>query len=313
MSLDRSALSFLARSRASGVSLAQPATIGRQGMVVSAADIRHALVVAGADPTGASSCAGQWLDPFLECLGAQRIVSVDASDYEGASVVHDLNLPIPADMEGKFSAVIDVGSLEHIFDFPVAIRNLMRMVEVGGHLILVMPTNNEPGHGFYQFSPELLFRVLSPRYGFEVEEMLIRELGRPFGRWHRVADPEVVGQRAQFRSRAVTYLFIRARRTGSIPDFHPPPQQSDYSAAWKARKFGEVARPGSVDVLASLGQRVSSRATEVPWLSRPLGWSLAWARQIRMFHRVRYTRLPSHFSRVRGFRGDRRRGTSQRP
>ena len=55
--------------------------------------------------------------------------------------------------------VIDGGLLEHVFDFPTAIRNCMRMVRQGGHLILNLPVNNFPGHGFYRFSPELVFRV----------------------------------------------------------------------------------------------------------------------------------------------------------
>ncbi len=194
--------------------------------------------------------------------------------------------------------MLDVGSLEHVFDFPCAIRNLMRMVEIGGHLILVTPTNNEAGHGFYQFSPELLFRVLSSRFGFEVEEMLIKELGRPRARWYRVSDPELLRCRAQFRSRNVTYLYVRARRVGAVTNFAPPPQQSDYAAAWEVSHFPDTARPANRAPATSPARQILSRCTANRIVYYLLSRPIAWARQQRMFHRVPYTRLPSHFMKL---------------
>ena len=54
-----------------------------------------------------------------------------------------------------------------IFNFPVAIRNLMRMAKVGGQVFLTTPANNFCGHGFYQFSPELAYRIFALENGFE--------------------------------------------------------------------------------------------------------------------------------------------------
>jgi len=121
---------------------------------------------------------GGWADGLFRHLGAKELVSIDASGWEGATVVHDLNRPVPPDLLDRFTVVIDSGTLEHVFDFPTAIRNCMQMVRVGGHLLLMTPSNNEAGHGFYQFSPELLFRALSPAYGYSVVEMLLLEPGR---------------------------------------------------------------------------------------------------------------------------------------
>ena len=86
---------------------------------------------------------------------------MDASSFEGATVVHDLNLPITEALKGRFDVVCDAGTIEHVMNFPTAIRNCMEMVRVGGHLILGTPANNFFGHGFYQFSPELWFRLFS--------------------------------------------------------------------------------------------------------------------------------------------------------
>ena len=63
---------------------------------------------------------------------------------------------MPPALRERFSVVIDGGLLEHVFDFPTAIRNCMRMVRQGGHLILNLPVNNFPGHGFYKFGPGLV-------------------------------------------------------------------------------------------------------------------------------------------------------------
>jgi hypothetical protein len=300
MSVDRNALMFLARAKANGVSFARPATIGRQGLAASSAEVRHAMSLAGvgSHPDEGAERPALWLDSVLEAFGAEEVVSVDASDYEGASYVHDLNCPVPMDLEAKFTVVIDVGTLEHVFDFPTAIRNLMRMVQVGGMLILVTPTNNEAGHGFYQFSPELLFRVLNRSHGFEVEDMLLRELGRPLAHWYRVCDPDAVGRRAQFRSRYPSYLFVRARRIGDVPEFAPPPQQSDYAAAWTAGTFPETAQPTRRLALASIGSFVAHTCNSGGAFSRVLSRPIGWARQQRMFQRIGYGRLHSHFLRL---------------
>jgi len=182
---------------------------------------------ARADLTGGDGFA----EPLFARLGAEEIRSMDASPFEGASDVHDLNEPIPTSLKQSFSAVIDSGTLEHVFNFPQAIANAMEMVELGGHVLLMNPTNNEGGHGFYQFAPELFFRILSPENGFSVERFLLREyLGR---HWYEVADPAELGHRSQFRSRGIAYLYVRARRVKVVAPFDSWPQQSDFVAAWR--------------------------------------------------------------------------------
>lgn len=70
-----------------------------------------------------------------------------------------MNREIPGDFIEKYSMVLDGGSLEHVFNFPVAVRNCMQMLQVGGHYLAITPANNFMGHGFYQFSPELYFSI----------------------------------------------------------------------------------------------------------------------------------------------------------
>ena len=156
--------------------------------------------------------ATRWrFEPFLRHLGARQVDSCDASAYEGATRVHDLNQPIPGDWDGTYDAVIDGGTLEHVFNFPTAIENCMRLVKPGGHLLLFTMANNCCGHGFYQFSPELFYAALSEENGFEVESMILHRVG-PSARWLEVSDPRKIRSRVELVSFAPVQLLIRARR-----------------------------------------------------------------------------------------------------
>ncbi|HYZ62386.1 MAG TPA: hypothetical protein VE650_08015, partial [Acetobacteraceae bacterium] len=106
-------------------------------------------------------------------LGAERVDSMDASAYEGASIIHDLNRPIADALTCKYTCVCDFGTLEHVFNFPVGLKNATDLLAPGGTLVTATVANNFLGHGFYQFSPELFFRYL-PANGFtDVEAYLV--------------------------------------------------------------------------------------------------------------------------------------------
>jgi hypothetical protein len=107
----------------------------------------------------------------------------------------------------------------------------MEMLRQGGCFVQHAPANNFIGHGFYQFSPELLYRVFSMANGFTIVTMLLHEEVRG-GRWYAVADPALVGKRVQMTNRLPTCLCTIARRVGCVPILRDLPQQSDYSAAW---------------------------------------------------------------------------------
>ena len=73
---------------------------------------------------------------FLKALGAEQIHSLDASDFEGADIICDLNKPIPEEYRNKFSCIIDGGTTEHVFSFDQAMENVIDLLEVGGYTIL---------------------------------------------------------------------------------------------------------------------------------------------------------------------------------
>ena len=53
--------------------------------------------------------ADRHAEPLLEAIGFSEIRSLDASGYEGATLVHDLNQPLPAALGGTTSFVYDGG------------------------------------------------------------------------------------------------------------------------------------------------------------------------------------------------------------
>ncbi len=95
---------------------------------------------------------GGHAEGLLESLGALEVRSMDIGHFGGATDDHDLNLPLDESLNERFTAVIDGGTLEHVFNAPEALRSAMRMVECSGHLIMIAPCNNAPGHAFYQFT-----------------------------------------------------------------------------------------------------------------------------------------------------------------
>jgi SAM-dependent methyltransferase len=218
--------------------LGRTATLGRQALYVSHSRLASLLKgwAAGRQfiaewPKGEGA---PYADKFFRLLGATEVVSFDNSDYEGASVVHDMNSPIPPHCRGAFDFVYDGGTLEHIFNFPQAIRNCMDLLKVGGTFVTSTPANNFMGHGFYQFSPELFFRLFCPENGFRLGRMLAFEYGLAGARYE-VEDPKNLRRRVELTATgARIHLWVEARKVEAQPgELTLLPQQSDYSTQWE--------------------------------------------------------------------------------
>jgi hypothetical protein len=204
---------------------------------------------------------GTYSEPFFRGLGATSVDSIDASNFEGATILADFNRPLPQDLRRRFSVVFDGGTLEHVFDIATALRSGLDLVELGGHYIASSPANNWPGHAFYQFSPELVFRTLSPETGFRMRAAFIVEL-RKTPRWYSIPDPQVVGARVHWMNRFRTQMVVVAQRVELLDLSQFVPQQSDYTRRWRAHELpAEVApRYGPKGPVKSLLWRASPPA-----------------------------------------------------
>jgi hypothetical protein len=224
--IDINALKFLLSAMAAGTDARQTMMIGRQRLYVDRPRLGQLV---GEIPPENEDRYAEWL---FRRLGAAQVDSLDHSAYEGATVLHDMNTPLPGDLAGRYSLVFDAGTLEHIFNFPVAIRNCMELLAPGGQLICCTVANNFCGHGFYQFSPELFYRVLSEENGFLVERILACDAFRE-SEWYRVSDPALLGRRVEIIGPYAVMLLVQARKTGSVQPFRSAPQQSDYESVWR--------------------------------------------------------------------------------
>jgi hypothetical protein len=214
MGINPDSARFLRAGRAHGVNFERTLTLGRQ------------YIYGFGHPRLA--------DDFLHTeLGVNSLDALDASDYQGATVIHDLNGPLPEHLRGRYTAVYDGGTLEHVFNAPNALRSVMDLVEMGGHYLAVSPANNQMGHGFYQFGPDFYYRALSAETGFQVEAMVVVEQG-VHRRWFHAVDPAEVGRRFQVRTRRPVEIMVAARRVGRPVAVESAPQQSDYRLAWEA-------------------------------------------------------------------------------
>jgi hypothetical protein len=289
MGLIYSHAALLAQARQNGVCFDTTLTLGRQSSYLKERHYSKLAKRCGCDINSRALSQQQYADEFFKSvLGAKKLSSLDYSDYEGCDIVHDMNQPVPAVWHEKYDVVIDGGFLEHVFHFPTAISNCMNMVKEGGSLFIFTTANNFLGHGFYQFSPELFFRIFDSKSGFEIKNMLLEE--HPFpgveltsrATTYAVADPASLQERVALVSKRPVLLLVHAIRKQVRPALATYPIQSDYASIF-ANKAG--AKP----VFAkALGEKLL-RYLPVAW-----GHYLIGKYQLR-----RYSFLNRHFYKKR--------------
>jgi SAM-dependent methyltransferase len=261
MGINLAAAKFLLYARQSGVSFDRTLTLGRQNTAFKPAELdavlRHLPMFPKVDMSAMLE-ASPYIDPFLRWLGAQQVDAIDYSDYEGANIIHDLNQPVPAELHHRYDLVIDGGTLEHIFNFPTSIKNCMSLVKPGGHLILLTPANNFFGHGLYQFSPELFYRVFTTDNGYQMKRVVAVEAVRN-GRWFNVSDSLITKQRVELINHQPTELFVLAQRTTVQEMFTSPPLEANYQSAW-TKPRAQRQPPAPNKIMALLRQRVPAAA-----------------------------------------------------
>ncbi len=230
-----------------GVPMNRLLMIGRQNLFLHPSELREIRSVYGG--ALADYQWGEYADRFFrECLRVSEVSALDYSSYEGADLLYDMNEPIPSELEGRFDVVVEAGSLEHIFNFPVAIANLMKMTKVGGTIFACTVSNNLSGHGFYQFSPELIFRVFTAENGFELGRVLALEARypsierTPIFNAFEVSDPALVHSRVGLMTKYPIMLLFNAHKIAERPLFSKTPMQSDYADAWATGKKTRESR-----------------------------------------------------------------------
>jgi hypothetical protein len=238
MGIDIPSMQFLCCAKSIGADFSDTITVGRQIVAGSPNAIASTLGAINISREQASVVVeGQFAEPLYALLGAKRVSSLDASDYESATHVHDLNLPLPSDLVNRFSVVHDGGTIEHVFNIPQAFKNCMEMVRVGGHFVQINVANNFMGHGFWQISPELIYRAFSRENGFEIRAVLLHEQkfgvnGAAKGGWYKVVDPADYRRNIALINGRPVYICTIAQRVEGREVFAHFPKQSLYAEVW---------------------------------------------------------------------------------
>ena len=105
----------------------------------------------------------------LAMLGIDDYCDIDLN--RNARLTLDLSAPVPAQYEGVADIVLDLGTVEHIFDTGRAFSNIVSLLKPGGWVIHFSPMNWY-NHGFVNFNP-LLFPEFYGHNGFQLLEHAI--------------------------------------------------------------------------------------------------------------------------------------------
>jgi hypothetical protein len=252
MGINTSIGMLLMRAQKRGARFDDVLTIGRQSLSIPVSELQVMASRLGVPEIDWSTFAGDGFaeDFFRLLLGARSVSSIDYSDYQHVDIVHDLNTAVPPCLERRFDTVIDGGSLEHIFDVKQTLGNYMNMVDIGGRLFITTPANNMCGHGFYQFSPEVFYRVFNDANGFRVNDVILIETpllsaeASRHWRYYRVVDPATAGRRILLSNKKPVMMFLDATRISDKVPFCAPPIQSDYRRKWKRPKSRDLSAGG---------------------------------------------------------------------
>jgi SAM-dependent methyltransferase len=193
MGLDLFAVDLFVRQFPHGNDRRRLVTLGRQDCYFTAVEAqrllsRHGIAAmpVSEDPTPADTFA--WMSPahraetkrfiaaerLFELMGFHRgnIDSLDYSDFEGASIIADLNLPVDRTHWGAFDIVFDSGTIEHVFSTRDSFQNILRMCRVGGFIVHLTPTDMI-NHGLYNFNPGLFDDVYTVNGCERIDSALI--------------------------------------------------------------------------------------------------------------------------------------------
>ena len=139
------------------------------------AHIRGDVLTIGRQPLEDGTTDRQLFDE----LGAATLMAMDVSDYEGATIIHDLNKPLPVALHGICDFLFDGSCLDNLFDPANALRSFAKMLRPGGRMMLVEHGTAIQG-ALICFSPEWFYDFFAAN-GYELHGITL--LPFPAGRW----------------------------------------------------------------------------------------------------------------------------------
>jgi hypothetical protein len=256
MGFDNTSLRIHCSLKKRGYSFEKVATLGRQTIYEinenSLKNAANSLGLEMPDEQATEILHGSdgYADGIYRWLGAKTIHSYDYSSYEGATHVWDMNEALPAEMAGGYDFVFDGGTLEHVFNYPSALRETMTLASVGGIFLSATPANSYFGHGFYQLGPDIPFSILNEKNGYETGEALLVEMRRK-ARFFEILPPSKERGRALASTIWPTLMYFWGTRKSDVPH-RLQAFQPDYVEAWDSGEHSGDKTGGVKTVLRKI-------------------------------------------------------------
>jgi len=170
--------------------------------------------------------------------------ALDYSSFEDADIIHDLNIPLE-NSNKQFNTIIDFGTSEHVFNVTECLKNISNLCKINGHIVHCLPANNNCGHGFWQFSPELFFNIYDNKNGFgETEIFLINLFDKK--NWYKI-NKQKIGERLELNSKEPLYLLVKTKKIGK--NLYQNINQSDYEQQWLNDQYPIVFKKKRLSLL----------------------------------------------------------------
>jgi hypothetical protein len=172
-----------------------------------------------------------YCEDMFKSFGFITTESIDYSSYENATIIHNMNLPY-LENNTKYDFIYDGGTIEHIFNIPQVLENIINLLAIDGIFCSVTVNNNLSGHGFYQFSPELFLSCFNPNYGMEIICIYLAKVGTSVNEWIKISHLDKNNNRitAKFNDDKEVYIITIAKKISNdrLSLITNPPNQYSY-------------------------------------------------------------------------------------
>jgi len=227
---------------------------------------------------------------FFQMMGIDEYYDLDKFDYDKPKLRHDLNTPISEEMHGRFSLVVEVGTMEHVFDIRQVMENIVRLLRVGGSVVHFSVTNNWIDHGFYTFSPSFFYEFYAAN-GFEDFRCYLIEVGKDypagFTRPCPFSEYTYGSPMVEYIDESKCVVTLFAARKARNCDVVRVPDQGAYDPATRSQVQAVTgSAPSFYEQLVPKPLRPVVQPLR-PFLGRLIRGRILFRRLFRLFYRVR--------------------------
>ena len=219
MALTFHTFKFLEKLKKNNLNFGETLTIGRLNNLLEKEDFKLLNI-----QIDQNVYADKLLKQYFNLLSLNAL---DYSSFEDADIIYDLNIPLE-NPNKQFNTIIDFGTSEHVFNVTECLKNISNLCKINGHIVHCLPANNNCGHGFWQFSPELFFSIYDNTNGFDETEIFLINLFDKKN-WYKI-NKQKIGERLELNSKEPLYLLVKTKKIGK--NLYQNINQSDYEQQW---------------------------------------------------------------------------------